>query len=66
MEQKVVLRTVTTSLKSANTRNMKSSQLLYRITEPKESVISFFSILSDFMTKVRMFKNVWKFIQLFS
>lgn len=42
---------VTTSLKSATTRNIKSSQLLYRITKPKESVISFYSILSDFYDK---------------
>lgn len=42
---------VTTSLKSATTRNIKSSQLLYRITQPKESVISFSSKLSDFYDK---------------
>lgn len=49
--QKVVLEIVTASSKSATTRNVKSSQLLYRITKPKESVISFSSILSDFYDK---------------
>lgn len=51
MGQNVVLEIVTTSLNSATTRNVKSSQLLYGITKPKESVISFSSILSDFYDK---------------
>lgn len=65
MGQKGVLEIVT-AFKSAATRNVVFSTTVQNNKNQKQVLLFFLLYYQIFMTKFRMFKNVFKFIQLFS
>lgn len=65
MGQKGVLEIVT-AFKSAATRNVVFSTTVQNNKNQKQVLLFFLLYYQIFMKKFRMFKNVFKFIQLFS